>query len=351
MLIQMNLSEEEIQVLNYKRFREFQPILQKRLHVVYLKSKLQMSNESIGVIVDAHRNSVDRWIQTYRDSGLEGLLTLNYTSRESELESYRDRIKEELKDEYIQSTSEFAHRIFLITGISRGLTQVRKFIHKIGFNYLQIGHIPAKADTAKQHQWKEEILEPAIDEAEKGKCYLFFCDAAHFVLAPFICKVWSLARKFVKAAAGRNRINVLGAVNAITKEVTTMINDTFIDAKVIISFLCLLKKTYADKPIKIVLDNAKYQHCKAVMDLADSLGIELLFLPPYSPNLNIIERLWRFTKKKILYGKYYETPQKFHEAIRTFFEIVSTKYETELKNLLTLNLQFFDTTNAQNQDA
>jgi transposase len=87
------------------------------------------------------------------------------------------------------------------------------------------------------------------------------------------------------------------------------------------------------------------------MNLADSLGIEFLFLPPYSPNLNIIERLWRFTKNKILYGKYYETPQKFHEAIRSFFETVSIKYETELKNLLTLNFQFFDTSNAQNQAA
>ena len=170
-------------------------------------------------------------------------------------------------------------------------------------------------------------------------------------MAPFVCKAWSLTRKFVKAAAGRNRINVPGAVNAITKEVTTLTNNTFIDDSVIISFLRQFKEIYADKPVKTVLDNAGYQHCKAVMELSADLEIELLFLPPYSPNLNIIERLWKFTKKKILYGEYCETPHLFHRAIRDFFTAVSTKYETELKPLLTLNFQFFDQASAQNHAA
>jgi transposase len=197
----------------------------------------------------------------------------------------------------------------------------------------------------------EKTLEPVIEESKKGNCYLFFCEAAHFVLSPFICKVRSLTRKFVKASAGRNRINVLGAVNAITQEVITLINTTCIDAEVIIRFLHQLKETHMDKPIKIVPDNARYQHCKAVTEVAKNLETELLLLSPYSPNLNLIERLWRFTKKKILYGKYYETPHKFHEAIREFFDTVSTKYETKLGTLLTLNFQLFDNPNALNHAA
>jgi transposase len=348
MLIQMNLSEEEIRVLNYKRFKEENPIIQKRLHAVYLKSQMCLSNEYIGMILDAHRNSVDRWIQSYLNNGLSGLIQLNYISRKSELDCFEEMIKENISDDYIQTSAEFSHRIFMLTGISRGLTQVRKFIHKTGFKYLRCGHVPAKADPEKQREWKEKTLDPVIEESKKGNCYLFFCDAAHFVLAPFICKVWSLARKFVKASAGRNRINVLGAVNAITKEVITLINTTFIDAEVIIRFLHQLKEKHSDKPIKMVLDNARYQHCKAVMEVAKVLNIELLFLPTYSPNLNIIERLWKFTKKKILYGKYYETPHKFHQAIRDFFDTVSFKYESELRTLLTLNFQLFDNSNAQN---
>jgi transposase len=282
------------------------------------------------------------------ERGLAGLVSLNYVSRKSELEPCGEMIKANISGDYIQTTAEFSHRIFTLTGISRGLTQVRKFIKKMEFKYLQTGHVPAKANPEAQRKWQAETLEPAIEEAEKGQYYLFFCDAAHFVLAPFICKVWSLTRKSVQAAAGRNRMNVLGAVNAITKEVITLINNTFIEASAVIRFLHQLRETYSDKPIKIVLDNAGYQHCKAVEEVANALEIKLLFLPPYSPNLNIIERLWKFTKKKILYGKYYENPHKFLEAIRDFFDTVSIKYEADLKSLLTLKFQLFDNANAQN---
>jgi transposase len=90
------------------------------------------------------------------------------------------------------------------------------------------------------------------------------------------------------------------------------------------------------------LDNARYQHCLAVKTFAASIGIELLFLPPYSPNLNIIERLWKFTKKQILYAKYYDAPDKFHAAIKTFFKNINNKHSDDLHKLLTLNFQFFD---------
>jgi transposase len=192
-----------------------------------------------------------------------------------------------------------------------------------------------------------KVLDMAVEEAKAGRCHLLFCDAAHFILEPFICKVWSLTRKFIKAPAGRNRINVPSSVNALTKEVTTLINNTFIDATVVMDFFRQLRETYGEMPVKTVLDNARYQHCKAVMERAEDLNIELLFLPPYSPNLNIIERLWRFTKKKILYGKYYPNPHEFNKEIKDFFNTVSDKYHSDLKKLLVLNFQFFDDNIAQ----
>ena len=115
----------------------------------------------------------------------------------------------------------------------------------------------------------------------------------------------------------------------------------------------MLKEKYADKPIAIVLDNARYQHCFLVTTFAKSLGIHLLFLPPYSPNLNIIERLWkpacpvgRFTKKEILYGKYYDKSKLFHQAIQNFFDQINQKFKSELSTLLTLKFQFFDNNNS-----
>ncbi|KAA6344522.1 hypothetical protein EZS27_007837 [termite gut metagenome] len=101
MLIQMNLSEEEIRNLNYKRFREADPLVQKRLHAVYLKSQMPLSNEYIGVILDAHRNSVDRWIHTCLKSGLSGLISLHYVSLKSKLESYKEMIKENVSEDRI----------------------------------------------------------------------------------------------------------------------------------------------------------------------------------------------------------------------------------------------------------
>ena len=140
-------------------------------------------------------------------------------------------------------------------------------------------------------------------------------------------------------------INSYLFLNAITKEILTFSNTTYINAETIITFLQQLREHYVDLPIKIVLDNARYQHCKLVEAAAKELNITLLFLPSYSPNLNIIERLWKFTKKKILYAKYYETPAKFHQAINVFFQTVTQKHNEDLKKLMTLKFQFFQNQN------
>jgi len=151
------------------------------------------------------------------------------------------------------------------------------------FRFLKTGHIPAKVNTTEQHHWVNTTLKPVIKAAQEGQVHLLFLDAAHFTLQPFLCCLWCIARIFIKASSGRNRINVLGAVNAITKEVTTCSNTTYICANCLIAFLKQLKDRYGDKPIAVVLDNARYQRCFLVTIFAKSLGIHLLFLPPYSP--------------------------------------------------------------------
>jgi len=92
-------------------------------------------------------------------------------------------------------------------------------------------------------------------------------------------------------------------------------------------------------PIVIVLDNARYQHCQLVEELAKELGITLQFLPSYSPNLNLIERLWKFVKKKCLYNVYYETFEDFVEGINDCLKRVETEYKNELATLMKPNFQ------------
>ena len=215
-----------------------------------------------------------------------------------------------------------------------------------GLRFIKCGHIPAKANNEQQHQWVTDKLQPAIEAAQQGKVHLFFLDAAHFMLQPFVCCLWCAFRVFIKAASGRNRISVLGAVHAISKKVITLTLATYISADTLIKFLAMLKKKFCDKPIVIVLDNALYQHCQAVTGFAASLGMQLLFLPPYSPNLNIIERLWKFAKKNTLYAKYYDDAQAFHLAIEPFFADINKNCKKQLTSLLTLNFQFFDDKNA-----
>jgi transposase len=344
-MLQINISETEIQRLNYERFHYPCPIVQKRIHIIYFKSVTNMSNTMIGQLAGVHRHCVKHWIDTYQNQGFESLLQFKYGTNKSELESHCESIIKTFTESPPMSACEAKSRIEKLTGISRSPSQIREFMKRHGLHYLKTGHVPAKADTEKQQQWIKSTLEPAIEEARKGECNLLFMDAAHFILEPFICALWCVARLFIKASSGRNRINVLGVVNAITREVFTFTNTTYISAQTIVAFLIQIKEHYGNLPLKIVLDNARYQHCKIVKEAANDLNITLLFLPSYSPNLNIIERLWKFTKKKILYAKYYETPYKFHSAISEFFQTINQKYNSDLTTLLSLKFQFFDTQN------
>ena len=130
-------------------------------------------------------------------------------------------------------------------------------------------------------------LEPRLAEARAGQRAVFFVDAAHFVLASFLGWLWCATRLLVKAASGRQRYNVLGALNAVTHELIRVMNDTYITAATVCELLHKLAALGLSTPITLVLDNARYQRCRLVQDLALTLNIELLFLPSYSPNLNL----------------------------------------------------------------
>jgi transposase len=162
--------------------------------------------------------------------------------------------------------------------------------------------MPAKADPEAQAVFLEEQMEPRLAEAKTGKRAVFFVDAAHFVLAPFLGFLWSVVRVFIQAPAGRQRFNVLGALNAITHELITVTTDTYITAESLCELLQKLADLKLTIPITLFLDNARYQKCALVIAKATSLKIELCFLPTYSPNLNLIERLWKFVKKQCLYS-------------------------------------------------
>ena len=126
-----------------------------------------------------------------------------------------------------------------------------------------------------------------------------------------------------------------------TLELITVTNDAYINALSVCELLTKIAARSWDVPVTLVLDNAKYQRCKAVTECANKLGIELLFLPPYSPNLNLIERLWKFIKKKCLYSRYYENFHTFKTAITSCIDKLDEEFKTELEKLMVPNFQTF----------
>lgn len=338
----LQLSEAELQALTYEMLQTKSSQLFKRLSCIRLKAMLNLSYEDISLYCGLHPGTVGKYIRAYRREGLEGLMATHYAVNVSELDQHASEIIADFDQTPPVSIAEAGHRIKGICELERSPTQIRAFMTRHAFKYRKLGHIPAKADPEKQQAFIDQKLEPHYQEAQKGERHLFFMDAAHFVLGAFICSVWARTRRFIRSAAGRNRINVLATVCAITQEVFHIHNTEKVNAKVIMEFLEKLRKHYPILPISIVLDNARYQHCKAVKELAQSLDITLLFLPPYSPNLNLIERLWKLAKKKVLYSKYYDTPKKFHLAITTFFDNINQKHQKELEALLSFKFQTFD---------
>lgn len=202
--------------------------------------------------------------------------------------------------------------------------------------------IPAKADVAAQESFKTEILEPLIEQAEQKKLHLFFVDAAHFVMLPFLGYLYSLAVRYIKSASGRKRFNVLGALNAVTQELVIITNHDYINALSVCELLERLHQLYSDLPIVLVMDNARYQKCKLVLEKAQHLNIRIVFLTPYSPNLNLIERLWKFVKKEVLYNKHYHDYGQFCQAILDCLEPTHTTHKLTLETLLTPKFQTFE---------
>jgi transposase len=184
-------------------------------------------------------------------------------------------------------------------------------------------------------------LRPRLAEAEAGRRHLFFVDAAHGVFGSFLCCLWSFARLFVRAAAGRQRFNILGAFDAVTRELVSVTNTTVVNAETMCELLRQIAGRGLAGPVTLVLDNARYQRCALVQGLAKTLGIELLYLPGYSPNLNLIERLWRLIKREALYGRYHATFADFKGAIDKTVGELGGKLKDKVASLMTLNFQVF----------
>jgi len=287
-------------------------------------------------------NTVKKYSVLLKEDRLQDLFEDKQYRPQSEMENYRAEIIEALEKNPARTLREAAIIIEQVTGIKRSLPQVRNFLKKNGYKPLKTGIMPAKADPQIQCIFVRKVLNPLIAEAKKGKVQLFFVDASHFVQGGFIGQLWCKARIFVKAASGRSRYNVLGALNFASKKMTTITNDAYITSTQVIMLIDKLIAQYPGKAIKLVMDNASYQRCKLVTNYAKSVGVELIFLPSYSPNLNLIERVWKFVKAEVLNAAYISTFDEFKAIIDDCLSKLDTVYLDKMQTLTTGKFQMFD---------
>jgi transposase len=312
-----------------------------RLLFVMLKVK-GYSNDMIADILSGSITTIFHWQHIFREGGLEVLATLHYKGQPSALNAYGTQLALELDKNPVATLKEAKDRIEKATGITRSVPPIRAFLQRYNLKRRKVGQVPSKANLEAQERFQKEQLEPLIKQAIGHHIRLLFVDAAHFVHLPFLGYLYSWGRKFIRSASGRTRFNVLAALDTVTHTLTTLCNETYITATTVCQLLELLAKQYSGEKIYVVLDNARYQRCFLVQQTAAVLGIHLVFLEPYSPHLNLIERLWRFVKRKVLYNKFYEKCEEFKGAISACLEkVVQGEYADELQSLLTLQFQSF----------
>ena len=339
---------DDRRALAHQRYHHPDPRVQRKIEVLWLKSH-GLSHDRIAAYAEFSRRTVQRYLDEYLEGGLERLCRGPKYQPRAALIEHEVSLEESFEEHPVRSVKQARAVIEQRTGIRRGLSQVRHFLKdRLGLRWRRTGAIPVPPKKTipeharEQSAFLRDQLEPRLEQARRGRRQVYFVDAAHFVFAPFLGCLWCAARLFVRAASGRKRHNVLGAFDAVTHRLIRVTNQGYINADSVCALLRSVAGAAVGLPITLVLDNARYQKCAVVQTLAAALGIELLYLPSYSPNLNLIERLWRFVRKESLNSTYYEKFEHFSAAIDECLDGLSTVYKAEMETLMTHKFQTFE---------
>jgi transposase len=343
----ITFTADDQRALAHDRYHYPDPRVQRKMEVLWLKSH-GLGHDQIAAYADVSRRTVQRYLDQSLEGGLPRLRRCPWHQPRSVLAEHQDSLEEYFRKHPVRSAQQAQAIIEQQTGVRRGLSQVRHFLKdRRGLRWRKTGSIsvPPK-QTVEEHAREQAVfvrekLEPRLEQARQGQRQVYFVDAAPFVFAPFLGFLWCAARLFVRAASGRKRYNVLGALDAVTHRLIRVPNHGYINAESVCVLLRAVAAAAVGLPITLVLDNARYQKCALVQGLAASLGIELLYLPGYSPNLNLIERLWRFVRKQSLDSTYYEVFEQFTTAIDQCLDGLPTVHKDEMETLLTHKFQMF----------
>jgi transposase len=286
----------------------------------------------------------------YETAGVAGLERLNYEGSDPALsETQLGALGTELDAQLYMTSKEvcdFVQRTFEVDYTPNGMT---KLLKRLDFVYKKPKCVPAKADAAVQEQFAKQTLLPLMAQANADKP-LYFVDGMHpsYTAHPGFGWIRRGVTRELKSNHGRVNVNINGALSWPGREVVHLEAEKITSEAMIALFNRLAARHPSATAINVVLDNASYNRSAAVKDYLAGEGcrIQLVFLPPYSPNLNLIERLWWFLKKTTLWNEYYPTFAGFKAAIDGFFRNLDNCRE-QLTSLITDRFRFIGAPKSQ----
>lgn len=286
--------------------------------------------------------TIRRYLKEFKASGVDGLLEDHYSGSESFLSVIQQQeLTLYLKEHTLKTVKEVVECTKGKYSMEYSIEGMTHLLHKLGFVYKKTKIIPGKLDPAKQAEFKRQYQ--VLKETKNPEDKIYFLDASHPHHNNESSYGWIYKGedRWIKTNTGRKRVNINGALTLDglnSPTVITRLEET-INADAVILLIKNIEIHQPEGQIYLILDNARYNHARKVKSyVKHSRRVHLVFLPSYSPNLNIIERLWLFLHQKILYDKYYETFPEFKIAVVTFLENIQ-QYRKELKTLLTDSFQ------------
>ncbi len=221
---------------------------------------------------------------------------------------------------YVKDIVAYVKVVFGITYTVHGM---RNWLQRHGFSYKKPAIVPGKANEQQQKEWitEYERLRAGLPTNET----ICFIDGVHPThnVQPTYGWIKKGVRKEISANSGRSRLNLSGAVDVLSYKVVIQ-SDQTLNTESTISFFRKVEEAYPEKDkIHVFCDNARYYKNKHVQEYLKTSKIKLHFLPPYSPNLNPIERLWKWMKERVIYNTYYPEFEDFKSAVLGFFTLLS----------------------------
>ena len=299
------------------------------------------SVEEVAEVLLVDPNTVRAHFKRYREDGLEGLRRVGEGVGGSI--GLLDAKQLAQLDAHLQTNlylsakavGHWAKETFGVSYTESGMTAV---LHRLGYVYKKPRLVPGKADREAQEQFLETY--DNIRNTKGQDDPIIFMDATHPQHNPVLAGGWIKRgeEQEIPTNTGRRRVNINGAIDLERLEPVVRFDDTINADSTLALFQQLEAIHVLAVCIYVICDNAPYYRSKAVQVYLKTSRIKLIFLPPYAPNLNLIERLWKFFKKKVLYNRYYETFGEFRSACETFFQN-PRNYHCELRSLLTANFE------------